>query len=486
MDSFSISGKELSEFLQVDSSLVSKWRSGKRKIKINSPVMEQIVKYVMDLDGENQYARIRLILSQDYVNVFKSAENDIRLYLKDWLTSEKDNAENAAEYINEIKNLRNASKLTTYMLSGTHGRRKAVLFFLKYAQQISPGAEIYCYTTEDGSWFTDSEEFIEEWTMRNMTLMGENNKSRIIFPLSTSYESVTTSIFLWMPVLLTGQTEAYYIPKYTDNQLVFTYFLIKGHLAVYNWTSRQSAREINTYITHEPQFVKDVDVMLQCFIDESTRLFEKYDYPSSDAYINSVVAILERGSKEYHWMSFPIVDISEALMREILTVNGFVGEELEQYYEKLMVMGELSVKSSHCYFIDLELLKERLRDKVIVVNELSFACGRTIRLDRNLSVRLLRQSLDSIMSSENFKMCLASTDLLRRLHQTEIFAKENSKIQFSNTTIEPPCVLVTKELTLVTAVYNYFEQLWNTTPYICKNNEYIYKQIVKIIDETNN
>jgi hypothetical protein len=37
-------------------------------------------------------------------------------------------------------------------------------------------------------------------------------------------------------------------------------------------------------------------------------------------------------------------------------------------------------------------------------------------------------------------------------------------------------------MTVVTAIYSYFEELWNTTPYIGRNKEYVTKQIKKQLE----
>lgn len=486
MDNFAISGKDLAGLLHIDSSLVSKWRSGKRNLKPNSVYTMQIIKHVMALDSNNQYAKIRLMLSQDYMNIFKCSEQEITLFLKDWLTSAKEISENTRDYFDEIKNLRSTSLLTTYTLSGLNGRRQAVQFFLKYAQSLSPGVEMWCYTTENSKWFFENSEFLNEWCMRNMSLLGEENRIKVIHPLSSSYESLATSMITWMPLHMTGRTTAYFIPKYKDEELVYTYFLIKDHLALYNWSTRQPSREMNTYITHEPQFVKDIEVMLQSHLGESTRVFEHFGYETKDEYINYLIAIMEKDTNEYHWsLTFPICGLSDGLLRDILTENGFTGEEFEQYYEKLNLISELGNKSQHCFFVDLDRLREWLKKDAIVLNEMSFTCGRTVSIPHRMFMRLMTEVLKVVSESDKIKMCLASTDLLRRLADTEIIAKENTRIHFSSTVGDRPRVLVTKELTVVTAIYSYFEELWNTTPYICKNKEYVSKQIMKVLEEVN-
>ena len=484
MDNFAISGKDLSSLLHIDSSLVSKWRSGKRNLKPNSVYTTHIIKHVMALDRNNQYAKIRMMLSQEYLSIFKCSEHEIALFLKDWLTSSKDVQENARDYFEEIKNLRGASLLTTYSMNGTNGRRQAVQFFLRYAQHLSPGAEIWCYSTENSKWFFENSEFINEWCMRNMSLLSEDNRIKIIHPLSSSYESLASSMLTWMPMHMTGRTTAYFIPKYKDEELVYTYYLIKDHLALYSWSSRQLVREMNTYITHEPQLVKDFEVILQSHFSESTRVFEHFSYEAQDEYINNLVAIMEKDATEYHWsLAFPVCGLPETLLSEILTENGLEGEEYEQSFEKLNLISELGNKSRHCFVVDLDKLREWLRRDSVVLNEMSFTCGRTITITHDMYIRLLKEALKTIGENEKMKMCLATTDLLRRLDDTEIIAKDNTRIHFSSTQGDNPRVLVTRELTVVTAVYSYFEELWNMTPYICKNKEYVSKQIVKLMDE---
>jgi hypothetical protein len=484
MDNFTITGKDLSGLLHIDSSLVSKWRSGKRNMKPNSVYTNQIIRHVMALDSSNQYAKIRLMLSQEYLSIFKCSENEIALFLKDWLTSGKETGEEKKDYFDQIKNLRNTSPLTTYALSGANGRRQAVQFFQKYAQHLSPGAEMWCYSTEYTKWLFESNEFFNEWFMRSMSFLAEDNKIRIIHPLSSSYENLAISMFTWMPMHMTGRTTAYFIPKYKDEELVYTYFLLKDHLAIYNWTTRQTTREMNTYITHELPFIKDIEVILQCHFNESTRVFEQFSYETKDEYINNLIALMERDTNEYHWsLTFPLYGLSEELIGAILRENGITGEEYEQDLEKLNLIAELSQKSCHCFFIDLKRLKDWLSREYIVLGDMSFTCGRTIKVSHRMYMELIRQALGVIIGSDKLKLCLASSDLLLRLADTEIIAKDNARIHFSATDGCKPRVLVTKELTVVTAIYSYFEELWNTTPYICKNKEYVSKQVFKLIDE---
>jgi hypothetical protein len=292
-----------------------------------------------------------------------------------------------------------------------------------------------------------------------MSFLGEDNRIKIIHPLSSSYESLAVSMITWMPMHMTGRTTAYFIPKYKDEELVYTYYLIKDHLALYNWSTRQSTRELNTYITHEPQVVKDIEVMLQSHFSESTRVFEHFSYETKDAYINYMIAFMEKDMNEFQWsLTFPVYGLSDALLRDILTENGLEGEDFEQCLEKLGLISELGSKSPHCFFVDLERLREWLKRDYVVLNEMSFACGRTIRIPHMMFMRLLTEALKAFSEKDKVKLCMASTDLLRRLGDTEIIAKDNTRIHFRPRR-EDTRGSVTKELPGRHGDLQYFQEL---------------------------
>ena len=485
METFAISGKDLSGLLHIDSSLVSKWRSGKRYLKPNSVYTNQIIKHIMALDKNNQHAKVRMMMASEYINIFKCSENEVALFLKDWLTSTKGPTENVRDYFDEIRNIKSAASLTTYSLQGNTGRRQAVQFFLQYAQHVSPGVELWLYMSEGGEWFDENPAFLDEWRMRHMRLLQDENHVKIIHPISGSYENTVVSILTWMPMHMTGHTEAYIIQRYRDEKLEYTFMLNKDHMALYNWTQKVNGpKERNTYITQEPQFVKDIEVMLQQFFSDSTAVFQRYYYETRDDFFSNLVAVMERDNSEYHWCSsFPMFQLSQDLLNDIMDDNGIYGEQRDICLESFSLIGELSEKSQRSYIIDLDHLKQLLKEDWVASNIMSFPCGKTILLSHDNFVRAIKNTLEKTSDNENVKMCIASAELLSFLADIEIVAKENTSVYFSSVKAERARVLVTREITVATAIYSYFDDLWNTTPYLCRNKEYITKRVLKLIEE---
>ena len=85
LKTFHITGMEMAEALHVDSSLISKWRTNKRKFRANSQIFEQMIEYVMSLDKASDYAEVRKLLEEDYPDVNAVSKDRLKLYLKKWL-----------------------------------------------------------------------------------------------------------------------------------------------------------------------------------------------------------------------------------------------------------------------------------------------------------------------------------------------------------------------------------------------------------------
>jgi hypothetical protein len=163
--------------------------------------------------------------------------------------------------------------------------------------------------------------------------------------------------------------------------------------------------------------------------------------------------------------------------------NGIKDDELELYAERLNLLSKLYKKSPNRFVVDLDMLKATLQKPEVVLNDMSFVCGKTISVPQSMFIEMFKESVKLMENEENFHVCLTSSRALKRLRNTEIVAKENSRIIFGCVYGERPKTLVTKELTVVTALYSYFDELWNSTPYISRNKEYVSNQISKQISE---
>ena len=484
MKVFAISGKDLSELMHIDSSLVSKWRSGKRMLKPKSVYADKIVSHIMERDKPNHYDNICKLLANDYDSIQSCSEKETALFLKSWLTSGNTVDQKDSKF-DDLKNMDTVDISIFYKFHGNKGRRQAVRFFLDYAIKHSPQLEVLSYTEENATWFYENEAFLKEWGEKNNWLLQNNNMIKVIHPVDRTYENTATSMLKWMPLHMTGKTRAFYIPQYTDEPLSFTLFLIPNHLVVFNISSRIYSKSTETYVTNDKAFLSGIKNVLQDFFDKSMPIFKRYKFKSHVDYFNDLIGIMEAKKAKYFYCStFLFMPLSENLIKEILQYNHIPEEDISKYAELYSIISTLSLRSLSRYFINYERIKAQLKQERVVLDSFSFIMGDTISVSRELFAKIVSEATDSIQGIDSIEIGLTDSMMLNDLGSINLLVQENTYANFSSTDEEEPLSLVTKELTVVTGIFMRLEKIWHAIPRLNRNKEFVYNQLLELLETT--
>ena len=485
MKVFSISSKNLSELMHIDSSLISKWRSGKRILKPKSVYVNKISDYIMELDKQNNYMNVCELLSNQYENIYSRSEKEIGVYLKTWLTSENDQTQKSTIF-DELRYSDSIEIGMVYKFKDNGGRRKAVKFQQEYTLINAPGLEIWSYTEEDVSWLYDDPDYLNEWSTNLHRSVQNGNQIKIIHPMGRSYEDTAVSILKWMPLHMTGKTHAFYIPKYTDEPLKYTVFLVPNQMAVFNISSTVQSKVLNTYLTNDASILDNLQNILQAFFDVSIPIFKQYTFKLKAEYLDYLIGVLETKKMKYIYSStFLFMPMSEGLIREILLYNHATEAQITKYKEQYRIISMLNVRSLSRYLINFEQIRNQINQDNVILDRLSFIMGKTITVPRTLFTKIVYESIDKIQSNDNLEIGITDNTMLRDLGNINIFVQEFTCAQFSSAAQEAPLSLVTKELTILTAVFQKLEKIWYTIPRLNRNKDFVCKQIKELFLTTN-
>ncbi len=483
MENFGISGKDLAAMLHIDSSLVSKWRSGKRPLRPNSVYTNQIIRYAMELDRAYEYARLRMLMAEDYVNIFKVTASELSMFLKDWLTAPVGKDDKSLGYFDGVSSLKSTEKYTTYSLQGEHGRSQAAQLLIRYARQMPVGAEIWLYTNEVPDLSNDETAgFAEHWRTSILSVISEGCSLKIIHSLNRSYETLAEDLINWLPVHMTGRTEAFFIPHYKEEKLRHTYILLKDQIAVYNRRLAASEKTVNTFITYDTPLVKDVENIMTDFFGRSVKIFRKMSYDTTDSGYDVLSQLMQYRSNHYYKGALmPSGYYSYELLRDILIENGFSGEELEQHIERTSRIGRLGKRSDLSIFFSPEYVERSLERGGITVYDMSFFSGRNIVVGRDLYIRMINEFADYVAANDNVHICVYQPGFFKVLTGIEAVFKE-SYASFGKVTEDSALTMYTDEMTTAMSLYKYFEDKWNSIPYVCRDKAYVLGRVRKIID----
>lgn len=473
MHTFGVSGKDLARIVHVDEALVSKWRHGKRTLKSNSSSADCIATHFISIDRDSKFTKLTKLLSADYSDIFSASEDEMAVYLKQWIAGDSDTGD-MNNLFRALQSNPDTDIAISYHYTGNEGRRKAVDFFNEYARLQTTPIEIVAFTTEDGQWFYEDEQFRTKWKESYFSIINRGHIIKVIHPVNRGYEDMAESILSWAPIHLSGKTIDYYIPDYSDEHIFHTYFIIPGHLALYSSSSGNYTKSPDTWMTNDKYMLKNIENIIKEYLNKSQPLFTRYYIDSGEQHLSELISILQRRNMRYfHGILPSYMPLTEALLREIYEKNGFSEDESAKYktiYERL---SSLNLKGRIRYLISMESLSDLLASDEIEIKMLTYITGRRIIVDRATFLRVARESFDIALESGCAEVGLIMPDMPDALQGISVLALENTCVHFTEMISNKTFAMVLHEMTFIVAVMERIKKIWAGIPSRMKEKEYV-------------
>lgn|GEM_PF-3468510 len=452
---FHLSGKQLAEYLNVDYSLVSKWRNEKRRL--NSEYIDKIARLFLTLDAKYNYERIEKLLSKNLSEEEKGNEEQILSYFELWLSSKNPEAEkNAVEKFMSRK----AQKHTYYVFQGSEGRRDAINTFLDYVIS-NQGLNLWLFSQEDNQWFSEDEKFQMEWQNKNFKVLNNHNFIHVIHPIERRHKQVAQSMYRWIPIHLMGNAMAYYLPQYWDPEIKITIFLAENLAVLVGVTSEKHTKKTVTYLFTDTEVLQNAkDVLMELF-HQSTQMFEQYGFEGNGRFFSAFKKIVENSNPVYYFSGAPILYmISESYLQKALLENHFTEEENEKYTHimfqcSLEYMRNIS-NLSMTYIIHIKQLEKLLKMEKVMMRFLSHCLGRPFYVTQEMFRKLLIHSMETICASDNLFILLTERSMLNPYEEIALFVKKKEVAGFVGTDYESEAgarALITREDSVVSSLY---------------------------------
>ena len=452
---FHLAGKQLAEYLNVDYSLVSKWRSEKRRL--NPEYTHKIAKLFVALDAKYEYKRIENLLNRKFTEKEKQKEDALVTLLEFWLASKNPESER-----NSIENFmsRRAVKSEYFIFSGEDGRRDAVDAFLDYVAGSS-GNNLWLFSQEDNRWFSESEEYQLRWQDKNFDVLSNNNTIHVIHPVDRRYRQVAQSMFRWLPIHLVGNALAYYIPKYWDPEIKITIFLAENMAVLIGVTSEKFTKKIQTYLFTDPEVLQNAREVLMELFHQSLRMFHRYGFESNGEFFSVFKKIVQDPNPVYYFSGAPILYmVSEKHLREALMENDYTEKEKREYeftlyqcsFEYMRNVSSMPIT----YIIHEKQLRRLLKMNRVMMRFLSHCLGRPFYVSQAVFRKLLVQGLETMCAYDNFNILLTDYSMLYPYEDIALFVKEREVAGFVGTHYETEkgaCALITEEPSVVASLF---------------------------------
>ncbi len=261
MEQFHISNSKLAKEINIDPSLVSRWRNGDRIPTMRSNHIPTIASYFLSLNGYSyQQEYLRHILDEQKSEL-PNVSDQIAL-LSDWLIRDSASSSSMRPYVSNeeyaevllrqiqgmVKDrpaqavpsfqdfpsvaLTPATRKDFHMFTGNSAKRRAVVYLLSSLLQNEEKSELFLMSDEDMSWLTEDRAFQVQWHMLLRGIIEAGHKITIIHTVHRDTREIIQAINLWMPLHLLGTIKSYYNPRYQSNTLKTSWFIEKDKRAL--------------------------------------------------------------------------------------------------------------------------------------------------------------------------------------------------------------------------------------------------------------
>ncbi len=239
MELANISNFRLAKTLNVDVSVISKYRSGVRVPRVNHPLIRDIAAVltprIFSLGGIDGLSRLMGVPAENLASD-KIASLRLEAWLRDFGTVDTSLIESFLENIDTFSpdttlNLMpleaaagDAETDEERFYLGHEGLRRAVLRFLAGCVRRRR-ATLLLYSDQNMDWLTESAEFSAKW----MSLMGAfvraGGKIHIIHNVDRSLEELLAAITSWLPLYISGAIESWYSLRRGGERFSHTLFI---------------------------------------------------------------------------------------------------------------------------------------------------------------------------------------------------------------------------------------------------------------------
>lgn len=244
-----ISNIRLARVLNVDSSLISRFRNGLRTPLKNSDLMESLCSYFYKIAKQNELEQELSNLIGTSVSKFESKEEFIKSFVK-WFCNENEqyNAGIMDSFLEKLDHLGVvkipdlpplSSIVTTDILQdqeneyiGIDGIRRAVIRFLGTAAMSENFGTLMLYSDQNMNWLSSDPGFVQKWAALMHAVLLKKTPVKIIHNINRNLDEMLVGIEKWLPLYMSGLVEGYYRRSHSDPWFSHTLFVAPKTAAI--------------------------------------------------------------------------------------------------------------------------------------------------------------------------------------------------------------------------------------------------------------
>lgn len=530
MHLFKMSNSKLARGIGVDASLVSRWKSGERKISPNSPHIPMLANYFLRLNAyhyQKEYLD-KIILAR--IPAGQTPDEASRVHiLADWLISEEppepqpdEQPEQLAQSVSLVTNIADilagtaqsapktpvASSVPVSELAldngwqpaivpgnqnsfevfeGRSGRRQAALNMLYQVVQSDQPQEFFMTSEDDMRWLTEDASYTALWTRLLRQAVEKGHQVTIIHIVSRRINEIMSMLAYWIPLHMAGRMSSYYYPRFGDRRIRQTYMIVRGCSALTSSTIADFSGNDLTYRFDDPLTVEQNMRLFNVHLAQCRPLFTLFGRDNTQSYfeysneqnkksgaVSSIRHLLNMRCLPLDLLPRYIQDATGDLSSAQLISS--LAAQQQDFYSRLEQESTIDI-------MPLSLFESIQSEGITKLPCCEIFSDKPAWLSDIDTLAWLRQTYDTLKRYPNYELYLAPDSSVINSLRINITYKENVTAFFSPTGpfLQPAATVSLNESNVLHSLSYYFDDVIQQIPVSLRNRQDILTRLERLI-----
>jgi hypothetical protein len=533
MNLFKISNSKLARSINVDASLVSRWKSGERKISLNSPHIPMLANYFLHINAyhyQKEYLD-KIIAARLPEN--ERQEDAARVHvLADWLVSGEppetqpdEQPEQLAKSSSLIANIANLlsgaphqaetpanseadtlavpadrhaqadwqpatvpGRASTYEIYvGRSGKRQAVINLFNTVLQSEQKLDILLTSEDDTRWLMEDINFTQLWFRLLLQVIERGHQITLIHVLNRKTSEITSMINYWMPLHMAGRMHSYYYPRYGERRIRQTLFIVRNQAAVVSNTTADYTGAESTFMFRDPAIIDQYTRLFMVHLSQCRPLFAVYSRYNMRPFFEQRLEYIKKPGTTYtirHSLNIRLLPLS--------ILNSYLfkayGQDSGRHLSELMdvhrqaFFGKLD-QDSTIDIMPLNSLDEIQHQRYTMIPACEVFTDRPIQVSPGDTLSWLRQVVDALRRYEHYELYLYPDSPSEDVLDLKISYKENTMLLFSPEGKEKyhTLAIILSEANTLHSMSYYFDDFIQQIPASLRSKADVIQRLEKVI-----
>lgn len=504
MNTLKTTNKELGQAIHVDPSLISRWRTGKRRPAHNSSYIRSISKYFSELPMTD-YQKISITASIGLpLSSWNQIENTFAENIYNWLykqsTNDSDSVGAVDSFLAQVNIWQNPNNLKqsrisllnnissgkikyTEVFKGKKGMKNAILKLISAAIYTTNSIHSIMILSDQGlDWFFDLSSDIDmEWTQLLQYSLAQYPTYLVFHTIIRNLQNILSTIENILPFYVAANINMLYCPQYFENPFQHIIICVSGVGAIVSHYIDGMDDETEYYLYLDSEQVKYYEKICHRYISKCKPLIQTFNA--------SQIPQFYKFQQNFFLHNSPNISLLHTLSSTTMPKDVFY-----QSLQKLNINEIEHENALHMYnnknqlflnnlnyskYTEIIMLPEINENSIssIPLNLSPYFCDQPLFYDNESFCKHIQNIIKLLNTYENYNVFLKHKKILDNI---QIMVKEDLGVVFTKE-YKPFLTFALTQPNMTIAFYNYLYNMCNTVPTQERCKKYVINQLSNYI-----